>query len=354
MGLLPGGKRLLHLGLFLIVVGLFQSDAIGMWGSEGGNATDPDSAIVRMICLGDVNLGRHVGQVILRGDTLYPLRHLRDTLQTYDIVFANLESNLSDQNGLTEDPKSNTVFTGPPAGARSLRLGGVTVVSTANNHALDFGANAAVQTCSFLDREGIAHAGTSRDSANVYHPTFLQSHGIRFALFACTEFINGTRDDTWRRWVAAADTGRLFPAIRAVRDSVDIVVVSIHGGIEYGRKPTPEIIAFSHEAIDAGANIVLGHHPHVPYALATWHNGIIAPSLGNCVFKQPFEYWTQRSYALSLEFSRKGSRDLGIAVRCLPLRADYQPWFLPQGPEYQTVMDHIGSISTIVYVKRRS
>ncbi len=346
-------KRFKASVLVALVACVVLIDASAAPGAAPGNEGMPDSARVRMLCLGDVNLGRHVGQVLLRGDTLYPWLHLRDTLRTYDIVFANLESNLSDQHGLTEDPRSNTVFTGPPSGARSLRLGGVTVVSTANNHALDFGVAAAQQTCQFLDREGIAHAGSAGDTTDVYRPAILESHGIRFALLACTELINGASDDRWSRWIASADTGKMFPVIRAVRDSVDIVIVSIHGGKEYGRYPAPEILRFSREAIDAGADVVLGHHPHVPFAPAVWHNGIMAPSLGNCVFKQPFEYWTQRSFALSLEFARSGG-NLAIQVRCLPLRADYQPRFLAPGPEYRTVMEHIGSFSTIVYVKRRS
>jgi len=340
-------------GIFLTIVALCLCVVLP---ADGGVVarTEGDTSSVRMLCLGDVNLGRHVGQVILRGDTLYPWRKIRDTLRRYDVVFANLESNLSDQHGKTEDPASNVVFTGPPAGAASLREGGITLVSTANNHALDFGSGSVQQTCAFLDEAGIAHAGSSADSSGVYRPATFTSGGIRFALFACTALMNGARNSSWSRWVAAEDTGAIFPRIRMLRDSVDVVIVSIHGGTEYGKSPAPEIVQFAHEAVDAGADIVLGHHPHVPYAVETWHGGVIAPSLGNCVFKQPFEYWTQRSFALSLEFSRRGGGAIEIAVRTLPLRADYQPWFLAPGPEYQTVMKRVGSIRNPVFAKRRS
>ncbi len=77
-------------------------------------AQSPTEIRASLLAVGDVNLGRRVGQILLGGDTLYPWQAVRDTFARYDIVFANLESNLSDQNGKTVDPRSNVVFTGPP------------------------------------------------------------------------------------------------------------------------------------------------------------------------------------------------------------------------------------------------
>ncbi len=327
-------------------------DGIGQ--AAAGGLPGVDSSTVSMLCLGDVNLGRHLGRVMLRGDTLYPWHFLQDTLRDYDIVFANLESNLSDQHGLTEDPHSNTVFTGPPSGAGSLRAAGVTIVSTANNHALDFGESAARQTCMLLDRAGVLHAGSAEDTADVYRPARFAVRGIRFALFACTALMNGARDDSWERWIAAADTGKIYRGIRRVRDSVDVVLVSLHGGVEYSNRPAQEVVSFARGAIDAGADVVLGHHPHVPYGLQVWNNGIIAPSLGNCVFMQPSRYWTQRSFALALRFRKIADASIGISVRCLPLRAGFQPSFFPHGADYDSVMNRVGMSYQREYIKRRS
>jgi poly-gamma-glutamate capsule biosynthesis protein CapA/YwtB (metallophosphatase superfamily) len=333
-------------GMILVLILVRPVDARGAgphaWLADSavrGDTTGPTA--VRMLCLGDVNLGRHVGQVLLQGDTAFPWYYLRDSLSGYDIVFANLESNLSDQHGKTEDPRSNTIFTGPPVGANSLREGGVTLVSTANNHALDFGVDAQRQTCALLDAAGIAHAGSADDSVSVYTPALLRVHGFRVALFACTELMNGARDRSWGRVVATADSGALFPLIRRIRDSVDVIVVSIHGGVEYASAPAPGLLRFAEGAVDAGADVVLGHHPHVPYAVFKWHGGIIAPSLGNCVFKQPFHYWTQRSFALSLLFERSEGGQVKTSFRCEPLRADYQPRFLPPGADYDAVMKRV-------------
>ncbi len=313
-------------------------------GLQAGSGAEADSGrTLRLLAVGDVNLGRTLGQTLLRGDTLYPWRLVADTLAAYDVVFANLESNLSDQGGRTEDPHSNTVFTGPPCGAASLRRGGVSVVSTANNHAMDFGPGAVRQTLALLDAAGVAHAGTALDSSALYDPLWLRVRGFRLALFACTELMNDGRDGRWKRYVASADTARLLARIREARRSADVIVVSLHAGDEYAPRAAQRVLSFARAAADAGADLVLGHHPHVPYAIERRGRAVIAPSLGNFVFKQPFQYWTQRSFALAVEFARDSSGTGIRTVRCLPVRADYQPAFLGPGRDYEAVLQRVSN-----------
>ena len=160
------------------------------------------------------------------------------------------------------------VFTGPPVGARTLRLGGVTLVSVANNHALDYGPGALAETCRLLDAEGIAHAGTVEADRTI-RPAVVERNGIRIALFAVTGLMNGPRG-TWKRTVAPADTALLLPAIRRYRDSVDVVCLSYHGGAEYADRPDRGSLAFMRAASAAGAHLVFGHHPHVRTEWRSW------------------------------------------------------------------------------------
>ncbi len=310
----------------LLIAGGAQGGSAG----EGGS-TKPADARIRILAVGDINLGRMVGQRILEGDTLYPFALVRDTLREYDIVFGNLESCLSDQGGETQSPGNNLVFTGPPGGAASLVRGGVQVVSTANNHALDYGLAGLRETAEHLRRAGVAFVGTAGDSGTSIGPVILERRGIRVAFFACTDIMNrpGNR---WKRYVAAADTGILLPKIRGIRDSVDLVVVSYHGGEEYAGKPSRRTMEFGRSCLAAGAALVLGHHPHVPYGVEAVRGGLIVPSLGNFVFRQPARTWTQRSFALSVTIARDslGTRVEGYAV--LPLLAGLRPTFaLPPG-----------------------
>jgi poly-gamma-glutamate capsule biosynthesis protein CapA/YwtB (metallophosphatase superfamily) len=299
---------------------------------------------IRILAVGDVNLGRSVGQKILSGDTLYPFAKAADTLRRYDLVFANLESTLSDQGGETVDPANNVVFTGPPAGAEALAGAGIGVVSTANNHALDYGLEGMWETIDYLQAVGVRSAGTSRDTSDHYRPACLTRAGITIAVFACTDLMNG-RGKTWKRYVDPADTLRLFPALRAVRDSVDLVIVSYHGGEEYAGSPSVRTLRFMRAAADAGADIVLGHHPHVSYGVERYHGKVLVPSLGNFVFYQPQRYWAQRSIGVAFNVLKDSTGTHVTDVRCLPVRCGYQPEFLAPGAEADSVLARVQQYS---------
>ncbi len=299
----------------------------------------------RLLAVGDVNLGRGAGQELLKGDTLYPFASVRDTLSGYDLVFANLECPLSDQDGETQDPENNLVFTGPPTGAESLHRAGVTMVSTANNHALDYGVDALDETMNYLERAGVLYAGTARDTSALYRPARCTVKGIRVALFACTDVMNAP-GQKWRRSVAAADTARLLPAIRAIRDSVDFIIVSFHGGVEYANRPTVRTRAFARWVIDAGADLFIGHHPHVPYGIDERHGRMILYSLGNFVFSQPQRYWTRHSFAFSAVVTKDSAATRISRFSCLPVRCGFQPEFESGSEEGQKTLDRIRSLSS--------
>lgn len=300
---------------------------------------------IRLLAVGDVNLGRGVGQAILSGDTLYPFAAVRDSFAIYDIVFANLESQLSDQGGVTQHPLNNLIFSGPPGGASSLRKAGVTIVSTANNHALDYGTKALRETKRHLDSAAVLHVGTSDDTLHMYDPAIIASHGIRVAFFACTDVMN-FEDPSWKKHVAEADTGKLLPRVRSLRDSVDFIVVSYHGGEEYADRATTRTTEFAREVIAGGADLFLGHHPHVPYGVEELKGKYIVPSLGNFVFRQPDHFWTQRSFAFAAEIlkDQKGTRI--ASFRCLPVHAGLQPEFVTDTNESELIMERIRALST--------
>ncbi|HUI11676.1 MAG TPA: CapA family protein [Bacteroidota bacterium] len=300
---------------------------------------------IRVLALGDINLGRRLGQRILRGDTLYPFARVTDTLRSFDVVFANLESTISDQRGLTEDPHNNMVFTAPPAAARALRRAGVTVVSTANNHALDFGPGAVRETIRYLDSAGIAHAGTPEPGGGLYAPARLRVRGFRISVFAVTDLMNGRR--MWTNLVAPADTGRLLPAIRAERESTDVVLVSFHGGVEYSPGPSARTRAFAEDVLAGGADVVLGHHPHVPYGMTLEGGKLAVHSLGNFVFMQPRRYWTRFSYALALDIVRDAWGTRLRAVDVLPLRSGFQPEFIAAGADADAVRKRVRLFSSL-------
>jgi poly-gamma-glutamate synthesis protein (capsule biosynthesis protein) len=332
----------LVLVLFSIVGDVHPADADPVSGASMGSS---DTTRVEFLALGDVNLGRRLGKVLLTGDTLFPFVNVADTLARYDVVFANLECPVSDQHGQTEHPRNNLIFTAPPVAAWSLKRGGISVVSTANNHALDYGTSAARETLRWLDSLGIAHAGSAPEGQNAYRPAVICRNGIRVALFACTDFINGSPRG-WERSIASADTGKLFPQLRVWQDSADFRILSYHGGEEYADRAPQRVREFMRKAAEAGADLVIGHHPHVPHGLERHGKAWIAHSLGNFVFRQPGRFWAEHAIALSVTLVRTDSTCSIGRIRVLPVRCDFQPSWLTPGPEYEKVRARIRALST--------
>ena len=169
--------------------------------------------------------------------------------------------------------------------------------------------------------------------------------GITLAFFAVTDIMN-MKDQKWKRFVASADTTRLLPAIRAVRDTVDFVVVSYHGGGEYANRATARTRGFARDVLDGGADLFLGHHPHVPYGIDRVGGRIAVYSLGNFVFRQPDRYWTRYSYAMAFGIDRDSSGTRVGALRALPVRAGFQPEFLSGGEDAHRILERLRLLST--------
>jgi poly-gamma-glutamate capsule biosynthesis protein CapA/YwtB (metallophosphatase superfamily) len=336
----PTDGRKSLLWLCVVILGIALSDSACHRSGIPTPSAVGQSDTVRLLATGDVNLGRKVGQIILSGDTLYPFQLVRDVFSQYDLVFANLESQLSDQDGETESPTNNRVFTGPPQAAWSLRLGGIDCVSLANNHTGDYGRSALRQTIDELDRAGIAHVGATLGPREPSEPLILERRGIRFAFFACTAIIPGS-NPWWGRFIAEADSAVLFPRIREVRPLVDFIVVSYHGGTEYADTASGPTRAFAAGAIESGADLFLGHHPHVPYGITEIRGRYCVASLGNFVFEQTVPQWTMYSFGFAAQIVKDSSGTRIHAIRVLPLRSRLQPEFLAPGPEADMVLDRI-------------
>ncbi len=293
----------------------------------------PPSQVV-IVAGGDVSFGRDLGQTLLRDpehDFFAPVAPL---FAGADLRFVNLEGPLSDQKGETQSPWNLLTFTGPPAGAGALARAGVDVVSTANNHAWDYGHRALVETLDDLDGAGVRHAGTGRDAAAASAPVILERNGIRVAFVAVTDIWNlgSLRTHKAAAFVAGADEELLAASVAALRAerAADVVVVSYHGGVEYVHLPLPRARRILRAAIDAGADVVLGHHPHVLQGIE-WHRGRpILYSLGNLLMRLSQTERKPTGYLARVTIRRDGAP----AVEACPLAIDgFAPRRLAADPE---------------------
>lgn len=250
---------------------------------------------VTVLAGGDVELARATGQKILRDPSYDPFRRVAGWFSAADVRFVNLESTLSDQRGRTISPDNSLVFTGPPGGADVLARAGVTVVSTANNHAWDYGEKALIETLDNLDRVGIAHAGTSRSAGEATKPAIVEAQGMRVAFVAFTAIWNQGPLATHvaRDRVAGADRESMIAAVRDARKGADVVLVSVHGGEEYVDTPLAGTRSLYRAVIDAGADGVLGHHAHVPQGLEIYRGKPVIYGFGNLVMHMHSDHsWT--------------------------------------------------------------
>lgn len=315
-----------------------------------GGTVHGQDAPTRLMVFGDVSLGRAVGQQILKGNLDYPFKHVADTLRKADIVFVNLESQLSDQKGITEHPQYNMIFTGPPDGALSLKQANVTVVSTANNHAFDYGNRALRETIENLRNAGIGFVGTSVDSVGEMTPAVTERGGTRIGFLAYTQFVNPKGN--WRGKIALFEREQVRRDIESLKAAVDLVVVSYHAGAEYVDAPSSKLRQEFRHFVECGADIVIGHHPHYVQGIERYNGKLVFYSLGNFVFYQPQREWTRFGLGVTFDISKDTAGARISGVRLHVVRAGLQPSFDLTAKEEQQFYERLKSLSSVQIMRR--
>ena len=255
-------------------------------------------------------LARGVAHALSNGHAAGPFVHVSDALSAADITFANLECAIADTGA--PEPKSYT-FRAPPAAAAAISSAGIDVVSLANNHALDYGPEALSQTLALLDATQVAAAGSGADLAEALRPAVIERNGLRVAFVALIDVPSEAGYDM-RAWAAGGSTPGLawatpenvIAAVTSAREQAGIVVVALHFGAEFASVPTESQRHIARLAIDAGASVVLGSHPHVLQDVEEYAGGLIAYSLGNFVF-DGFEGASNTSAILNVELGHDGA-----------------------------------------------
>lgn len=273
---------------------------------------------------------------------------IADLLTETDLTFANLETPIAPRAGQGTRPY---VFNAPPAVLSALRRAGVDVVSFANNHAFDQGRPGFEETLRELDAAGLRYVGAG-PAGRASGPVQLEAGGLRLAWLGYAHFFNG---DGNRCPTAGApcvqgsllDRARAVEDVRAAAAEADAVIVSLHWGDEYEQQPRADDVALAHALADAGALVVLGHHPHVLqpvelYRRADGRTAVIAYSLGNFISNQSRHYVANVTPA-SVAATRDGAllrvalakRDYGRGVvRVEVAGADFLPlWTENDTPE---------------------
>lgn len=251
------------------------------------------------VMLGDSShfLGRGVGSRIRRTGADVPLAEVAGRIRARDLLVANLESPLSARPGATS---WDSVYRGPAEAAQALVLASRNVATLANNHILEHGPEVLAETREILDAAGIDAPGYAPEGDDRHAELVWEQNGLRVQLLADSlipEFSGRPVDPVAREaWLLD----------RLADGRADVRIVSLHWGDEYVPTPSPTQVRLGRALVDAGATLVLGHHPHALQPIEMRDGSLIAYSLGNFLFDQDWTDRTRLGGMLEAEVTREG------------------------------------------------
>ncbi|MHB9004671.1 MAG: CapA family protein [Coriobacteriia bacterium] len=265
---------------------------------------------ITITAVGDMIFDRKVKTLIATSGGRAPLRHVYDLLDDADITVGNLESPLSD--GGTKNTAKDVTFRGDPRGIEGLAASGFDFLSLGNNHVLDYGPEALADTTAALDAKGIGYAGAGANREAAWAPAVRKVNGATVAFLSLSHILppGFTATDT-RAGLAAGRTNMqaVSDAIREAKSEYDYVLVSFHWGIEYKDNANADQVRDARTAVDAGADMVLSHHPHVIQGIEFYKNRLIAYSTGDFVFDH-YSRKTGEAFILDASLGPDGVTDV--------------------------------------------
>lgn len=243
----------------------------------------PAASPITICATGDLMLGSWTQDVIRDSGYAHPFKHIDSIFQDADIVFSNLEAPFGETGEVF--PQKTYTFQVRPDLVNVLTAGKINLVSLANNHIMDFGVESLVETMDLLKEHNISFAGAGLNITQARKPALLEINGERVA------FLSYSLTFPEEFWATDSSAGTCFPShnfvyedIKKLKDGNDLVIISCHWSSELLDRPKPYQIELAHKMINAGADIILGHHPHVVQGVEYYKNRVIAYSLGNFIF----------------------------------------------------------------------
>lgn len=256
-----------------------------MGGPVSGLPVDSAGKTVKLNFAGDVIFSGKVGELLEKNGYDYSYAALNGLFKQDDLTILNLETPIT--TGGVGAANKQFVFKGAPKALDSLKAAGVDAVNLANNHTLDQGEEGLLDTLSHLNERGIPYVGGGANAAEAYSARYFERQGIRIALLGFTRVM--PRSDwmagTNKPGVASVyDSAEALKAIAAAKKQADLVVVVVHWGKERMEQYDKTQQALGHSFIDAGADLVMGGHPHVLQGIEPYKGKWIAYSTGNFIF----------------------------------------------------------------------
>ena len=239
--------------------------------------SDQDT-VVTFIMTGDLNFA-HAFERAIQKKTFDVFGNWKKNIK-YDCMVVNLENAVTRS---IDSVDKEYVFKMRPELLYQLVDAGINMVNCANNHSADFGFEGILETIRHLDSAGIRHIGIGRNFSEAREPVIYEKNGIRTAWIG----YGGVKDFIATRYQPGTNSRNekyILRDIKKTRPIVDWIIVVLHWGEELETEPDINQIEMAHRIIDSGADMIIGHHPHVLQGIERYHGKVIAYSLGNFVF----------------------------------------------------------------------
>lgn len=269
-------------------------------------------------------LGRGVKSRFGKDQNEEVFAHVSETLNQFDLVIGNLESVLSDK-GMKRFSLRSQQYRGEPHFVHALKSANFTILNLANNHIMEHGEGPFDETRSTLINHHILPVGypeirQSKNPAGHIH----ELNGVKVAVLGYC--LNKEKYTS----AFVPKISDILDDVKYYNEIVDHGIVSLHWGMEYMNIPSPEQVDVGHQIIDAGASVILGHHPHVLQGIETYKERLIAYSLGNFVFNN-WHRECDESVILSLELDN--SKTVSHEILPVQINAQFQPEIVPPPEE---------------------
>jgi poly-gamma-glutamate synthesis protein (capsule biosynthesis protein) len=245
-----------------------------------------DSAIITASMVGDMMFGRHIEEVTKRFGHDYLFRHVEPYLQESDYVTGNFEHPVVLSNHYDKIDKFIHLKTEAES-VEVLERMNFTNVTLANNHTLDYGAPGLEDTIQTFEHSTVDFIGAGRNLNDAKEISYEKVNGITIATLGFSDsYVKGFRALDDRGGILVADPDLFMPLVNEAKEQADLVIVHMHWGQEYDSNAHPRQIDMGKAIADAGADIIIGHHPHVLMSVDVYNDTLIMYSLGNFIFDQ--------------------------------------------------------------------
>jgi len=291
--------------------------------ADNANTPTEASGKANFIFVGDIMLSRYIGELMIKKQNYdFPYEKIKNELAGADLVFGNLETPVSNKGESTHTLYS---FRADPQVLSGLKNSGFKVVSIANNHIFDYKLEAFTDTLNNLRNADIAYAGGGDDFNEAHSGATLEINGIKTTILAYTDLLPKSTAATGNKaGIAHLDETQMIKDIKTAKEKSDLVIVSFHWGQEYQTKSNAHQQKIATAAVTAGADLIVGHHPHVAQEIGEIQGVSVAYSLGNFIFDQNFSPETENALMLNVKIENK--KIVQVEPRTIKFTNSYQPY----------------------------